>query len=386
MGWACHVSRSTGHKYYYNFITNTSTYDLNEVIKGSNPQSEPLPQPQHYNPALQLQQMKQQSDYVQQQQVNKQHFSSFPKDRTVPGMGHSDPGLVSLERTGFDMSVAELQMILDQKKRKLRESRDECSSLESGFCSQSSIGAGSLDDGDSLDLDSDRELRAGIGQRLERKVNMRHARTVQLEREEMQKRLKLLEEEIAQEDIINNEEIINHENNSCEENGENVKDGSINDQDEDEDDSEEDMYGADDDDLEQLAKIKEKFKSDKSSEKVQNPSKEVFNQPVVLSEVEHPEEVVEADQAENSHVEDVETKKSEVNSSEEQLEENDENNNAPDEEAQLGIHYDYDDRGNLDFSHDEDLDLVKDYKYVDEPRFSSDSESHEDYSSGAEEL
>ena len=134
------------------------------------------PLPQHYNPALQLKQMKQQSNFVHKQQMIKQQLSSFPNDRTMPVLGNGDPGFVSQERNGFDMSVTELQILIDQKKRKMRESRDECSSLESGFCSQSSTGAGSLDDGD-----NDRELRPGIGQRLKRKVNMRHARTLQLE-------------------------------------------------------------------------------------------------------------------------------------------------------------------------------------------------------------
>jgi len=381
-GWACHVSRSTGHKYYYNFITNSSTYDISEVLKSPEPISQPLSQ--HYNPALQLKQMKQHSDFVHHQHMAKQQqFSSFPKDRTIPGLGNGDPGFVPQQRNGFDMSVAELQILLDQKKRKMRESRDECSSLESGFCSQSSTGAGSLDDGD-----SDRELRSGIGQRLKRKVNMWHAKTLQLEREEKQKRLKLLEEDIPREDVIDNPttEVVNHEKSQCKKN---IAKNSGND--DDDEDSELDMYGADDDDLEQLARIKEKFKDSKSSEKAEDMKKEVSIEDDESNEMEH-HLVEDSNQSETLDVnEKRERKKSELITCQ-QNEENELNNNSPPEEIQLGILNDYDNRNenidgndNLDFSHDEDLALVKDYKYI-EPRFSSDSESHDDYSSGADEL
>ena len=42
---------------------------------------------------------------------------------------------------------------------------------------------------------------------------------------------------------------------------------------------------------------------DKSSDKIQNPSKEVFNEPEVQSKLEQLEEVVEENQTESSHVE-----------------------------------------------------------------------------------
>ena len=198
----------------------------------------------------------------------------------------------------------------------------------------------------------------------------------------------MLEEDIPREDVIDNPttEVVNHEKSPCKKN---IAKNSAND-DEDED-SELDMYGADDDDLEQLARIKEKFKDSKSSEKAEDMKKEVSIEDDESNEMEH-HLVEDSNQSETLDVnEKRERKKSELITCQ-QNEENELNNNSPPEEIQLGILNDYDNRNenidgndNLDFSHDEDLALVKDYKYI-EPRFSSDSESHDDYSSGADEL
>jgi len=85
----------------------------------------------------------------------------------------------------------------------------------------------------------------------------------------------LLEEDIPREDVIDNPttEVVNHEKSQCKKN---IAKNSGNDDDDDED-SELDMYGADDDDLEQLARIKEKFKDSKSSEKAKMMNKMKWN-------------------------------------------------------------------------------------------------------------
>ena len=233
-GWSCHVSRTTGLKYFFNSRTGASTYSLQDILKTEQSRDPGLgSSPAHS--AVSRQQSSSTSNLLQSRPTD-------VRDRTIC----LDSGSIaqnnnnSVSGIGHQFSVAELEMMLAEKKRKLNSfneaNQEECSSVESGFGSQ----GGSSHDGDG---EFDGDFQSGIGLKLKRKVNLWHRQTLKLE----DKKIK--------------PPIVPESRSNCTVTEEIVEQDSKNDRTSESDEDEEDLYGADEEEMEQFARIKEKFQS-----------------------------------------------------------------------------------------------------------------------------
>ena len=233
-GWSCHVSRTTGLKYFFNSRTGASTYSLQDILKTEQPRDPGLGS-SPARPAVSRQHSASTSDLLQLQPTD-------VRDRTIC----LDSGSIaqnnnnSASGIGHQFSVSELEMMLAEKKRKLNSfneaNQEECSSVESGFGSQ----GGSSHDGDG---EFDGDFQSGIGLKLKRKVNLWHRQTLKLE----DKKIK--------------PPIVAESRSNCTVTEEIVEQDSKNDRTSESDEDEEDLYGADEEEMEQFARIKEKFQS-----------------------------------------------------------------------------------------------------------------------------
>lgn len=233
-GWSCHLSRTTGLKYFFNSRTGASTYSLQDILKTEQPRdpglgSSPAPS------AVSRQHSSSTSNLLQSQPTDvRDQTIGLGSNRSIAQNNNSVAGISN------QFSVTELEMMLAEKKRKLgsfnEANQEECSSVESGFGSQ----GGSSHDGDG---EFDGDFQSGIGLKLKRKVNLWHRQTLKLEDEKIKHKPPIVEESGS--NCMATEEIVEQD--------------SKNDRTSESD--EEDLYGADEEEMEQFARIKEKFQS-----------------------------------------------------------------------------------------------------------------------------
>ena len=224
-GWSRQVSRSTGKVYFFNSQNGASTYDPADIVR--------LPA---FSPPPPLQ------SFVQQPVPAPQTFCAMSNMTKLSGQSNNQLEL------GIGHSVTELQMLLAEKKRQLEEKMqelggEEASSEESGF--------------GSLGGEAEEDFPSVIGSRVKRRVDrLWHQQT--RERESIEKRIK---EDVVQNDahfemsstVANDAKESKQEETGVESSEKIVEtvDG--------EESDEEDIYGADEEELELIAKLKEKY-------------------------------------------------------------------------------------------------------------------------------
>ena len=230
-GWSRQVSRSTGKVYFFNSTNGKSTYNPAEIAMLSLPPppvQKPVALPQMFYPMSSI-----------------DNLSSQNNNTVELGMNHSV--------TELQMLLAEKKRQLDQKMRELEGGGEEASSEESGF--------GSLG-GD----EEQEEFPSVIGTRVKRRVDLWHKHA--LEMESRDKRLKV--DDVVHNSVLNDVHVemsstVDNEKQEAEEqevkqtkkiDEENVESQGSKDSD---DSDEEDIYGADEEELEQIAKFKEKY-------------------------------------------------------------------------------------------------------------------------------
>ena len=260
-GWSRQVSRSTGKVYFFNSINGASTYDPADIFKLSFPPppvQKPVALPQSTHDPADIFKLSLPLLPVQKPMALPQMF--YPMS-SIDNLSSQNNNTVEL---GMNHSVTELQMLLaekkrqlDQKMRELEGGGEEASSEESGF--------GSLG-GD----EEQEEFPSVIGTRVKRRVDLWHKHA--LEMESRVKRLKgddaghnsvLNDVHVEMSSTVDNEsKVLKQEAEEEEVNQtkkideENVESQGSKDSD---DSDEEDIYGADEEELEQIAKFKEKY-------------------------------------------------------------------------------------------------------------------------------
>ena len=204
-GWSCHISKSTGKRYYFNNQTGASVWDIKEL---PSPPSPPLTPP------------------------------------VVPQVRPTD----SSDPEAEDFSIEEIQRLLEKQETLKMELRNR-------------ISGGVEDRLPSADLDSVSPsdslggLRSGIGSRLRRKVNWFHDQNVEkIERES--KMLKLASQPPV---VVSSKAEIDLEENKMEteQNRSPVTEQNItaSASSEEEEDDDESLYGADPEELEALSRM-----------------------------------------------------------------------------------------------------------------------------------
>jgi len=274
------VSRSTGKVYFFNSTNGASTYDPADIMRLSAPPPpvQQMPPPQILYPMSNINMMK---------------LSGQNNNQAELSMDHSV--------TELQMLLAEKKRQLDQKMRELEGGGEEVSSEESGF--------------GSLGGEAEEEFPSVIGARVKRRVDLWHQQVQEVESRE--KRLRedsvMQDEEIesGEDAVMQNEEVEFREdavmqNDDHVEMSSTVEDAikekefeeaeetdveptkelaerSIEGEDR-EDSDEEDIYGADEEELEQIAKLKEKHTKEPEECQDKNNGHHADSDPVVDAE------------------------------------------------------------------------------------------------------
>ena len=291
-GWVVETSRSTGKKYFFNTINGVSTYEFNEVFQSiNNVHPEKLLPPQLHH-----------GDYnssVQRPAIPPQH-QHLQRGHSLPVNNNLHQHHESLFGLSHELSVSQLKMMLEEKKRKLQElvegRVEEDSSVDSGLGSQGGAATS--------ESQEESRLKSAFGEKLSRRVNLRHQQNMKTHNIEAKKQ-RVDEDAPAVSDHVKDRQEKVHSDEVVEEI---YKKDDI----EDVEDDEEDMYGADEDELELFVKMKDKFKDDSDEKepadsKDEKETEDVKINPVSDDEKEEEEqdsEVVQEQEAEFSEDED----------------------------------------------------------------------------------